>query len=53
MSVIPATNFSLEPTAAGLSVCDVAGRFAVLRFRRCSVSGGCTLRSAEEEATVR
>jgi hypothetical protein len=39
--VTAATNFSLEPTAAGLSVCGSGGRFAAPRLRRHSVPSGC------------
>ena len=34
-------NFSLEPTAAGLSVCVRAGRFGAPELRRCPAPGGC------------
>jgi len=35
------SNFSLEPPAAGPSVCGGAGRFVAPGLRRTSVSGGC------------
>jgi hypothetical protein len=34
-------NFTLEPTAAGPSVCERAGGFAAPSRYRGSVSGGC------------
>jgi hypothetical protein len=43
-------NLTLEPTAAGRSVCGCSGRFTARSLRRRSLSGGCgsAFRSTEE-----
>ena len=47
-----APNFTREPTAAGLSVCRHAGRFAAPGLRRRSVSGGCGSACRSVKATM-